>query len=262
MKLLRRMRVLGRAVVGTVFPEGCWADEGACEAGAGLSEGVRMAIGRMGAERYCRACGLRTGPYTRNDLGFRCGRCEERDAGVVRIARVGRFEEPLVTLVHRLKFGRAWEVAGALAPFLYQAMVAVSEEQGVSVDVMVPVPLHWTRRAWRGFNQAEELARETGRLSGWGVRRPLRRVRRTAEQARLDAPTRRVENLRGAFWCQADEGLAGKHVWLVDDVSTTGATLHAAATAIRKLGRECRPASINAAVVCVADRGGGKWLSG
>jgi ComF family protein len=174
---------------------------------------------------------------------------------VRRIARVGTFGEPLVTLIHRLKFGRSWEVARVLAPFMHHAISRVAEEVKVPVDVLVPVPLHWMRRARRGFNQAEELAREAGRLGGWRVIRPLRRVRRTAEQARIDAPSRRAENLQGAFSGLPDRRLRAKHVWIVDDVSTTGATIHAAATALRKLPEDCRPASINAAVVCVTDHG-------
>jgi ComF family protein len=169
---------------------------------------------------------------------------------------VGIFDEPLVTLVHQLKFGRAWEVADVLAPFVYQAMVRVAEETGVTVDRVVPVPLHWTRRAKRGFNQAEELARAVGKLAGWEMADVLWRKRRTAEQAMTASPAERRENMRGAFGCRAEAGrrVGGKHVWLLDDVSTTGATLCAAANALRKLPSPERPASINAAVVCVTDR--------
>jgi ComF family protein len=222
----------------------------------GLSEKTREAIGRLAAVNYCFHCGLTVGPYELHDARDPCGRCGEREVGVVRIARVGTFTEPLVTLVHRLKFGRSWEIAGVVAPFLYSATLRVAETAGVPVDAMVPVPLHWWRRVRRGFNQAEELARSVGGLSGWPVVHGLRRVRRTAEQARIQAVSARAANLRGAFVPRraAMRGaLAGQHVWLVDDVSTTGATLHAAATALRKLPRGMRPASINAAVLCVAD---------
>jgi predicted amidophosphoribosyltransferase len=140
-----------------------------------------------------------------------------------------------------------------VAPFLYHAMVRTSEETGGQVDCVVPVPLHWWRRAQRGFNQAEELARETAKLGGWEMRNVLRRVRRTGAQATISAPTVREENVKGAFVCVDGEAMAGKHVWLVDDVATTGATLHAASLALRQLPKELRPASIGAAVVCVTD---------
>ena len=254
MRLTRRIVQMVGPVTDTLFPATCWANAFAEEAVAGLSEPARVAIARLGAQRYCHACGLTTGPHAKNDSRFKCARCHQRDAGVVRVARVGTFSEPLVTLVHRLKFERAWERGrGYWAPFLYQAIVRVSEESGVPVEAIVPVPLHWTRLAKRGFNQAHELAREVESLSGWRVEKPLRRVRRTTSQARLDSRTRRAENLKDAFLCKSTSALAGKHVWLIDDVSTTGATLHAAATALRKLPKGSKPASINAAVICITD---------
>ncbi|MCL2645555.1 MAG: hypothetical protein FWD61_00955 [Phycisphaerales bacterium] len=255
MQLLRVLKVPVRSVVDTLFPPTCWMDKEAVGAEGGLSEKVRMEIGQLAAQNYCRCCGLTVGPFAVNDWRNRCHRCGERDAGVKRTARVGTFSEPLITLVHRLKFGRSWEVALVLAPFLRHAIERVAEESGVGVDYLVPVPLHWTRRAQRGFNQAEELARQTAMLGEWKVRCPLRRVRRTAQQARIDSPMQRAENLRGAFVCRKDAALAGKHLWLIDDVSTTGATLHAAAMAIAKLPKELRPASLSAAVICITDHG-------
>ena len=241
-------------VVDVIVPQGCWAG-GQGEVALGLSLDAREEIGTLAAQRYCFHCGLSAGPFEKHDVSNPCGRCGERDAGVVRMSRVGTFSEPLVTLVHRLKFGRAWEVAAVLAPFLYQATLRVAEESGVPVDALMPVPLHWRRKAQRGFNQAEELARALHELSGWPVAHALRRTRPTLEQALTESASKRADNLRGAFSCSTGAGgrVAGKHIWLMDDVTTTGATLHAAANAIRKLHRDERPASINAVVVCVTD---------
>ena len=265
MQIKRTLRHALSPVVDLLLPEGCWAG-GTVEAGEeeapgyGLSAEMRDQIGRMALQPYCFHCGLTVGPYETHDPRNPCGRCLERDAGVVHTARVGTFSGPLVVLVHRLKFGQTgaiWEIARVLAPFLYQALVQISERTGTAVDVMVPVPLHWSRQVRRGFNQAEELSREVAALSGWRMANALRRTRRTQEQARLDGTTLRLENLRGAFSCRRNAGreVAGRHVWLIDDVSTTGATLHAAASALRRLPKEQRPASINAAVVCVTDHG-------
>jgi len=255
MAIFRTITAPVRSVTDILFPPTCWVDRAALEAPRGLSEDVRVRIAQLAAQEYCTRCGLTTGPFAMNDKKNPRGRCAERLAGISRTARVGTFSEPLIALVHRLKFARSWEVAGVLAPFLYQAILRVSEQTETPVDYLVPVPLHWRRRAWRGFNQAEELARETGRLSGWRVRKPLKRVRMTGAQAKIAEPTVRAENVKGAFVCRMDGTLAKKHVWLVDDVTTTGATLHAAALAIRKLPREMQPASINAAVICVTDHG-------
>ncbi|HVS70321.1 MAG TPA: phosphoribosyltransferase family protein [Phycisphaerae bacterium] len=248
------LRAVMRPIVDTVFPPTCWAEPRLPAGRSGLSEKALKAIGLLAAQRYCRRCGLGTGPFEQaHGAGNPCGRCGQRVTGVRATARVGVFAEPLVTLVHRLKFGKSWEVARVIAPFLRHAIEEVSREVGTPVEALAPVPLHWWRRARRGFNQAEELARETAGLGDWCVATPLKRVRRTAEQALLDSPTRRQENLRGAFVARPDRRVAGKHVWLVDDVSTTGATLRAATAALKRLPQEWRPASINAAVLCITD---------
>ena len=104
-------------------------------------------------------------------------------------------------------------------------------------DVAVPVPLHPSRRRERGFNQAEDLARHVG----LPVVVALRRVRRTVSQADLPA-ARRHGNVKGAFaLASKNRPTSGKIVVLIDDVSTTGATLDACAIALKEAGaREVR----------------------
>ncbi len=99
-------------------------------------------------------------------------------------------------------------------------------------DVVVPVPLHRSRRRERGFNQAEDLAGKVG----VPVVTALRRVRATASQATLPA-AQRHRNVRGAFEVTR-RGLAlrGTRVVLIDDVATTGATLDACARALKECG--------------------------
>lgn len=249
-------------VLDVLLPPTCAAG-GTGDVTLNLSASAREQIARLALTPYCFHCGLTVGPYESHDRHHVCARCGTRDVGVNWIARVGTFSEPLVKLVHRLKFSRAWEIAPILAPFLYQAIARVSEMTQTPVDLLVPVPLHWSRRVRRGFDQADELAREVAALAGWKTARLLRRTRPTHAQAQLDSPDQRRQNLRGAFACRRDgpslfnaqrpHPAAGKHIWLLDDVSTTGATLHAAATALRRLPRDSKPASINAAVVCVTD---------
>jgi ComF family protein len=122
-------------------------------------------------------------------------------------------------------------------------------ERGADVlegaDLVVPVPLHWRRRHARGFNQADDLARSLG----LPVVHALRRVRATSPQFGLSA-SRRHRNVRGAFaprrrgWLRRrrhDARVEKACVVLVDDVSTTGATLQACAEALKAAGaREVR----------------------
>jgi ComF family protein len=100
---------------------------------------------------------------------------------------------------------------------------------------LVPVPLHAERRRERGFNQAEQLARHAGRWLGVAVRCDvLRRVRGTVAQSTLPA-AQRQRNVEAAFAAAPGAAALG-HVALVDDVLTTGATLRAAALALRVAG--------------------------
>ena len=100
-----------------------------------------------------------------------------------------------------------------------------------AADVVVPVPLHRRRRRVRGFNQAEDLARNLGRP----VTLALRRRRATQSQADLPAARRHV-NVRGAFALRWRSDVRGCRVVLVDDVCTTGATLEACARVLREAG--------------------------
>jgi ComF family protein len=140
--------------------------------------------------------------------------------------------------VRALKFGRAEHLGEALAEILAARCLDFAER----VDVVTPVPLAWTRLVVRGYNQAEAIARPLARALTRPCR-PLLRRRPRPRQALLSRDERR-RNLRGAFAARARLP-AGTRVLLVDDVMTTGATLLAAAAALRHAGA----ASVHAAVV-------------
>jgi ComF family protein len=117
-------------------------------------------------------------------------------------------------------------------------------------DMLVPVPAHWRRRLWRGFDQAEVLARELSRRTGIPAVRALRRKRHTDPQAGLTRRQRR-ENIRGCFQTAAPEAVRGRRVLLIDDVLTTGATVNAAAAALKQAGA----AHVAVFTLARADRG-------
>jgi ComF family protein len=114
-------------------------------------------------------------------------------------------------------------------------------------DVVVPVPLHWTRRLARGSSSAHGLARELAAGLGLPCRSLLRRTRATRMQNELP-PGERRRNVQGVFRAVAT---AGRRILLVDDVTTTGATLAESAAALK----EADAAAVHAVVVARADRG-------
>jgi len=119
--------------------------------------------------------------------------------------------------------------------------------QHLDYEVIVPIPLHWTRYAWRGFNQAHEIARVLQKKKNVPLCHLLKRVKKTAFQSTLSSSSR-VENLKQAFVLNAKHAhrYAGKHILLVDDLMTTGSTLRSAAKALLAL----KPKKITVVVVC------------
>lgn len=124
------------------------------------------------------------------------------------------------------------------------------------VDAVVPVPLHWLRRWKRGYNQAEVIASGVAECLGIPMRADiLRRIRRTRTQTRLSIAEKRA-NVSGAFAIPAKppaEPTPFRHILLVDDVFTTGSTLHACFVALRSVF----PPSVRISVATLGFAGGG-----
>jgi len=157
--------------------------------------------------------------------------CPACAISVTRAARVGAAGEDalfayggsVATAVMRMKYAARWDLAARLGAALGEH--ARLPGHVAHVDVVVPVPLHPARLVSRGFDQGALLARPVakalGRPCGVGT---LRRTRDTPKQATLDRAAR-LANVTGAFVCNDERSVRGKHVLLVDDVATTGATL-------------------------------------
>ena len=190
----------------------------------------------------CIVCGDALPTWRTLDLAACCcPRCRRQPPALACARAAGAYEGVLRQVIHGLKY----EGRRTLAAPLGRMMRARGAEVLNGADLAVPVPLHWRRQHARGFNQAEDLARQLG----LPVVRALRRVRPTPPQSGLSAARRR-RNVRGAFapprrlWVRRrrhDPGIRGACVVVVDDVSTTGATLDACAEVLRQGGaREVR----------------------
>ena len=150
--------------------------------------------------------------------------------GIDRIVAAFDYAPPLDRWLPRFKFHRDF-AAGRLLAQLMRAACANAPRP----DALLPIPLHRARLRHRGYDQALELAKPLARDLALPLHCDLlRRVRATAPQSELDAAAR-AGNLRGAFATTSRAGLPA-HVALVDDVMTTGATLGAAAEALRHAG--------------------------
>jgi ComF family protein len=174
----------------------------------------------------CEVCG---GPLESITSGIaRCARCQgaRPHYGIARsIARYrsSAEDEPgsLPALIRRHKYGLDQSVAPALAEYLGDSLPVAASDY----DLVVPVPLHWRRLWWRGFNQAALLAAEVAR------RMQLRldstsfvRTRRTPPQTARHHDDR-IRNVRRAFFVKRPARIKGRRILLVDDVMTTGATV-------------------------------------
>jgi len=181
-------------------------------------------------QEYCGLCGRNTGPYERRD--GRCGECREQRVPLSGLVRVGAHKGLLRRMVLDFKFRR-----GPIDRTLGRLMVAAL--QGTpwhrQLDAVVPVPLHWFRRLERGHHPTRALAKVVGSALRLPVVEVLRRTRYDRPQVGLSRP-QRLENVRGSFAVVRGARLEGVTVCVIDDVTTTGATLAETARTLRKAG--------------------------
>jgi ComF family protein len=174
---------------------------------------------------FCPRCGVMFRARAGED--HLCGRCLEQ-APPFHMARAAfAYDRSLVDVIQCFKYKGKTRLAGPLGALL--ARTFVRYWAGEAVDLVLPVPLHPRRLRRRGFNQSDLLLREWQKRARPGAMPPiasgiLLRARATAAQAGLGR-RERESNIRGAFVVRRPEQVNGRHVLLVDDVITTGATV-------------------------------------
>ena len=146
--------------------------------------------------------------------------------------------------IPKIKFGRRKELARLFGCILGSLLSG----EGIRADIVMPVPLSTKRLRERGFNQAGEIAYPIARLNNILYADDcLVRTRNTLKQTELQGRLERVSNVTGAFEVSGNWDITGLRVILVDDVATTGSTLHEAAMALYRAGAS--------KVLCVAFAG-------
>jgi ComF family protein len=188
-------------------------------------------------EPWCARCGVPIAGATVS--GAICGRCRKSPPNFGKARAVARYRsadvdgaEPLSLILRRHKYGLDQSLVRALAECLGEQLPVDARDY----DVIVPVPLHWRRLYWRGFNQAALLARALAHRMALPVDTgSLSRIRSTSPQTAQSSDERR-RNVKDAFVVRRSSRMAGKRVLLVDDVITTGATVNECARVLKGAG--------------------------
>jgi len=216
-------QLLWPAVCGNCGESICEVDEGLC----GNCWGELLAC--SGGD-YCRRCGREASRY--GVVEGTCPDCRGREIHFDGIARAGVYTEALQTMILGFKNGRT--ESGTMLGLLANSAL---EGSGFyeDIELFVPVPLHWSRRLVRGYNQSLIVA---GRLKHprAKISTDLVRVRRTKQQPTMPSARARAANVAGAFAVRRGHSFGKAAVCLIDDIKTTGATLNECAKTLKEAG--------------------------
>lgn len=154
---------------------------------------------------------------------------------------LGIYQNPLRIAIQKIKYKWVTSLAETLIniTIIYWAknppilLDIIKKDRGNSWTI-VPVPLHWTRKNWRGFNQSELLAKLLSKKLGLKYQDALVRTKKTKPQVKLDS-FKRKQNIKGAFALTNNYHLVS-NILLIDDVWTTGATLKECTYMLKKGG--------------------------
>jgi ComF family protein len=201
-----------------------------------------------GREVLCESCaseleskGGLLGPFCPSckrqiDLGAGGCRCETGTLAVEMVYSLGSYAEEMEALIEGFKYRRKRKLGLFLSELLSERLLELEELP--SADLVVPVPLHRSKRRQRGFNQSEVIAGRLSERLGMQLGRGLvTRRKKTRTQTGLSREERR-ENVRNAFEFRGEGDLRGHKVLLVDDVLTTGATMSECARTLKGAGAE------------------------
>ena len=173
---------------------------------------------------------------TRGEENRICGYCKLDSKRIVeKVVALYEYRDGARELIHKYKYDKYQSLAEFLAENLFQQVNNSNLLE--SVDWIVSIPLHWTRKRWRGFNQADKLAKYISKKTGVPLlsSKYFKRIKKTTPQVTLNAEHRK-KNIRGAFKLNKKIKFENSSIILVDDVLTTGATSNECARIFKKAG--------------------------
>ncbi|OGS37743.1 MAG: hypothetical protein A2293_05085 [Elusimicrobia bacterium RIFOXYB2_FULL_49_7] len=179
---------------------------------------------------YCRRCGI---PLP--DGGQHCYHCRQKSSFPYEFLRAATvYEGAVAGLIYQLKYRHKDYLKRFLAKLLTDALNQYPEL--AEADMVIPVPLHWTRKFNRGYNQSALLAEIVARhMNKPFFETILSKKRFTSPQVGLNRD-KRLENLQNAFAVRNRATIKGKKILLIDDVCTTTSTLEQCAATLRRAG--------------------------
>ena len=141
------------------------------------------------------------------------------------------------SLIHHFKYQPLIkELAKPLASLIIEHFQLLDQKPNFADFVLIPVPLEKKKLKWRGFNQAEEIAKQLSKFFKIPlINDVLIKIKETLPQVEL-SDRERKENIKGAFACPAPEKIQGRKILLVDDIYTTGSTMAECAKVLKKAG--------------------------
>lgn len=204
--------------------------ENICEANKNLCQDCWDQLLSCTAADYCPRCGKDASQF--GLLQGACPDCQGKEIYFDQIARGGVYADALRKMILSFKNGKT-ELESLLG------FLADSALQGSAfykmVELFVPVPLHWSRRFRRGYNQSHILAKKLN-CHSTKINTDLVRIRRTKSQPAMVSHSKRAANVAGAFAVRHRHDFADRIICLVDDIKTSGATLNECAKVLKQAG--------------------------
>ncbi len=182
------------------------------------------------ANNYCRRCGRDVSEY--GILEGACPACRETEIAFDAIARAGLYSTILRRTILKFKNGTE-ELKEKLKPLINAALAGSGFAD--DIDLYVPVPLHWSRRLTRGYNQANLLVKQLN-PGPKKISTDLVRIKKTRPQPEMVDAAKRAKNVADAFAVRDGHNFTGKKICLIDDIKTSGATLNECAKVLKQAG--------------------------